>query len=407
MKSLLKDIVVSILSFEAQWVLARARPTVIAVTGTVGKTGTKDAIAAALVAFATVRKSEKSYNSELGIPLAILGERNQWGNPFGWFGVFFRGLFSASKIDFLVLEVGTDKPGDIRAITRWLRPHAVVVTRLSRTPVHVENFKSVGELIAEKRSLVESVREYGTLILNADDADVLAFRALAPHKERVISFGYSESADIRASEFGARIATKGALGAAPIYAGLAALAVAGTFGFDLERAARAIAERTPAPGRMRLLAGARGAQIIDDSYNSSPVAVAEALRTLADFNMQVNPSTGARGKKFAVLGDMLELGEFSSAEHEKMVREAVQIADAVFLVGERAQSTGILSPKIQNFGDARAAGEALATALRDGDVALIKGSQGMRMERAVALCLRDQSLASTLLVRQEKEWLKR
>lgn len=400
MKGFLKEIVVYFLTLEARMMLARFKPTVIAITGTVGKTSAKDAIASALEPFVSVRKSEKSYNSDIGVPLAILGEKNQWDNPFGWCAVLARSAFRAACSGayprFLVVEVGTDRPGDIRAIVKWLRPHMVVVTKLSRTPVHVENFSSVGELIAEKGTLVSSVRKGGTLILNADDADVLAFRALAPQGTKIISFGFREGADVRADDFSLLVTVQGTLGAPHLYAGLAALAVAKALGFDLARAGAALSKRAPAPGRMRLLDGIRGARIIDDTYNSSPVAVAEALSALS--------SLQTSGRKIAVLGDMLELGEFSPAEHKKMIQEAVRIADSVWLVGERATGTGVASQKIRAFSDARSAGEALYAELRASDIVLIKGSQGMRMERIVERVLADPSRACELLVRQEPEW---
>ncbi len=257
MKNICKKIIVFLLTLEARAFLACFKPTVIAVTGTVGKTSAKDAIAAALAPFVFVRKSEKSYNSDIGVPLTILGEKNQWNNPLGWLFVFLRSLFflvtrytlHATRYPrFLVVEIGTDRPGDIRAIVKWLKPHIVVVTRLSHAPVHIENFSSVGELIAEKGALVSGLRKGGSLIVNADDTDVLAFRALAPLGTRFISFGTSERADIRAGEFASRIRTEGVLGNPPLYAALAALTVAKALGFDLARAARALSERTLAPG---------------------------------------------------------------------------------------------------------------------------------------------------------------
>ncbi|MDP3661726.1 MAG: Mur ligase family protein [bacterium] len=407
MKNIFKKIVVFLLTLEARAFLARFKPVVIAVTGTVGKTSTKDAIAAALAPFVMVRKSEKSYNSDIGVPLAILGEKNQWNNPFGWTFVFLKGIFNLlflNSPNFLVLEVGTDRPGDIRAIVKWLKPHIVVVTKLSRAPVHVGNFSSIGELIAEKGALVSSLRSGGTLVVNADDTDVLAFRALAQAGTKVVSFGFSEDADVRAGEFASLVEINGTLGTPPLYAALAALAVAKTFGFDLARAAKALSARALAPGRMRILSGINGARIIDDTYNSSPVAVAEALKTLEEIQIQEVHSTNARGKKIAVLGDMLELGDLSNGEHKKMVEEAVRIADVVWLIGERAAGTGIVSQKIRVFSDARSAGEVLHAELRAGDIVLIKGSQGMRMERTVERALAEPARASELLVRQEKEW---
>ncbi|OHA18931.1 MAG: hypothetical protein A3C08_02455 [Candidatus Taylorbacteria bacterium RIFCSPHIGHO2_02_FULL_47_18] len=415
MKTFLKSIVVGILTLEARLFLARFKPFVIAVTGTVGKTSAKDAIAAALAPFASVRKSEKSYNSEIGVPLAILGARNQWNNPLGWFFVLLRGLFLlvtrytlqvTRHPRFLVVEVGTDRPGDIRAIARWLRPTMVVVTKLSRAPVHIENFSSASELVAEKGALVSALQKDGILILNGDDADVRAFRALAPLGVKVISFGIRLGADVRAGEADLLVKTRGTIGTPMVYAGLAALAVVQALGFDRARASRALSERTLAPGRMRMLDGVNGARIIDDTYNSSPVAVAEALTALSGLE--------TRGRRIAVLGDMLELGILSEAEHDKMVRDAVEKADIVFLVGERACAavaaafaSGFPAEKIRTFADSRACGEALAQEIRAGDVALIKGSQGIRMERVVERVLAERSRASELLVRQEKEWKNR
>ena len=415
MKSFFKSIIVYILTLEARAFLARFKPFVIAVTGTVGKTSAKDAIAAALAPFASVRKSEKSYNSDIGVPLAILGARNQWNNLFGWIWVLLKGLFIVifnfqfsifNYPKFLVVEVGTDRPGDIRAITRWLRPAMVVVTKLSRAPVHLENFSSVGELIAEKGALVASLQKNGVLVINGDDADVRAFRALAPRGVKVISFGFSEGADVRASEVCAFIQARGTLGTPSVYAALAALAVVQALGFERALAARVLSQRTLAPGRMRLLDGVNGSLLIDDSYNSSPVAVVEALAALSDLE--------TRGRRIAALGDMLELGNLSTAEHEKMVRDACEKADIVFLVGERVQAaaataraSGLSMEKIRIFADARACGETLAQELRAGDVVLIKGSQGIRMERAVERALADHSRAHELLVRQEPEWKNR
>ena len=423
MKTFLKSIVVGILTLEARLFLARFKPFVIAVTGTVGKTSAKDAIAAALAPFASVRKSEKSYNSEIGIPLTILGVCNAWSNPFQWAWILIKSLyivifnfqFSIFKYpSFLVVEVGTDRPGDIRAIARWLKPAMVVVTKLSLAPVHIENFSSVGELIAEKGALVSSLQKGGVLVLNGDDADVRAFRVLAPCDVKVISFGFNEGADVRAGEADSSVEMRGTVGAPPVYATLAALAVVQALGFDRARASRAHSERALAPGRMRLLDGVNGARIIDDTYNSSPVAVAEALVALYEIKMEVTPSTGARGKRIAALGDMLELGSLSEAEHDKMVRDAVEKADIVFLVGERARAavaaafaSGFHTEKIRTFADSRACGEALAQELRAGDVALIKGSQGIRMERAVERALAPRASAKELLVRQEEEWKKR
>lgn len=131
-KQILKQIVVTIITWQAKLVLARYRPKIIAVTGSVGKTSTKDAIFAVLAKFKTVRKSEKSFNSEIGLPLTILGASNGWNSFFTWFEIVIHGFIILIKKqpypEYLVLEVGAGKPNDIKSVAKWLLPDIVVVT---------------------------------------------------------------------------------------------------------------------------------------------------------------------------------------------------------------------------------------------------------------------------------------
>src|SRR3989344_3018306 len=141
MKIFLKSIVVSILTWQARAVLRKYKPKIVAVTGSVGKTSAKTAIAAACSS-RFVRASLRSYNSELGVPLTILGETSGFNNPFRWLAVIFSGigqvLFNNPYPEILVLEVGADRPGDIKKIAEWLKPDVAVMTALGTTPAHVE-----------------------------------------------------------------------------------------------------------------------------------------------------------------------------------------------------------------------------------------------------------------------------
>ena len=134
------------LKLEAQLMLARHRPRIVAITGTVGKTSTKDAVFCALTPFFAVRKSEKSFNNDFGIPLTILGLPTAGGNPLLWFKNivlgFFRAFFSTAYPEWLVLEVGAGEPGDIKKFSGMLSPNIAVITRFSEVPVHVEFFAS-------------------------------------------------------------------------------------------------------------------------------------------------------------------------------------------------------------------------------------------------------------------------
>jgi UDP-N-acetylmuramoyl-tripeptide--D-alanyl-D-alanine ligase len=429
MKSLIRAILVSVLTWEARLVLMRHKPRIIAITGSVGKTTTKDAIAAVLSPHLSIRASQKSFNSDIGVPLAILGLENPWSNPIAWLRTFVRGfmqLFGEFPA-WLVLEVGADRPGDIRRIAQWLKPEVVVYTGVPKIPAHIEYFASAGDVFREKRSLIEYLRPGGKVFVNADDAraDELknSFRA------SFVSYGFSNDADIRASheeiEFIERtpigirfrlegngssvpVLIRGTLGHPRILAALAALGVASELGIDAVSASSALAAWTPTPGRMRLIEGAGETTIIDDTYNSSPTAALAALDALG--------SIKNRGRKIALMGDMLELGRASAEAHRTVGERAAHIVSLLITCGFRARAMaesaldgGLAENKIRQYEQtevARAAAE-LKRELKKGDVILIKGSQGMRMEFAVKELMAHPEQAKELLVRQDEEWEKR
>jgi UDP-N-acetylmuramoyl-tripeptide--D-alanyl-D-alanine ligase len=429
MKRLFKKIIVWILTMEARMVLRKHAPKIVAVTGSVGKTSAKDAIFSVLNGFLDVRKNEKSFNSEIGVPLTILGLANAWVSPLGWVRNIILGLkplFDTAYPKWLVLEVGADHPGDIAAITKWMKPDIAVITRFAEVPVHVEAFDSPEAVYREKMHLAEALPENGLLVYNADDELVAGF--CRKIKRRNTTFGFSFDADVRASHAevdyedrgdipvpvgtvfridnagsSVPIRVQGALGAQHVYPALTAAAVALSLEQNMIKIAESLVGHQPPPGRMRVLEGKNGSTLIDDTYNASPVAVAEALKTLA--------SIQTPGKKIAVLADMMELGPYSAAEHKAVGKQAANIADMLVLVGARmryageaAKACGMPEDKIKMFETAVAAADFLEEHLQKGDVALVKGSQSMRMERAVERLLAYPSLASRLLVRQEKEW---
>jgi len=201
MKSLLKKIIISILILEARLVLKKYKPRIIAVTGNVGKTSTKDAIYTVISKVHYVRKSEKSFNSEIGIPLTILGGRNGWNNMFIWIQNIFEGLalifLKNHYPKCLVLEVGADRPGLMKEITSWLKPDVVVVTKIGAVPVHVEIFKTVEKLIQEKAVLVEALKNDGLLIMYADDENSMSLKS--KFAGRVMTYGFSEKSTLMAS----------------------------------------------------------------------------------------------------------------------------------------------------------------------------------------------------------------
>jgi UDP-N-acetylmuramoyl-tripeptide--D-alanyl-D-alanine ligase len=202
MKSFLKKIVSNILIWESKRVIKKYKPKVVAVTGSVGKTVTKDAIYTLISHFEYTRKSEKSFNSELGVPLTVLGMPNAWSSFVGWVENIGEGLILPLRGEkypnWLVLEVGVDRPGDIDKFS-WLKPDVVVFTRFPKTPVHVEYFESPEQVIEEKRKLKEYLKPEGALVVNLDDARMADEKVKEGQSK--ISYGFSESATLRAFDY--------------------------------------------------------------------------------------------------------------------------------------------------------------------------------------------------------------
>ena len=423
MKKLLKAVVAFFLGLVARAVVRRYHPKIVMVTGSVGKTSTKDAVAAVLASRFLVRKSEKSFNSEFGVPFTILGVKNPWNDPTAWFSLIqhsFALLFLPNHYpNMLVLEVGADRPGDLARILRIATPDAVVVTRLPEVPVHVEAYTSPEAVRDEEFSPAYALKAAAPLIISADDPYARERTKNTP--ARVISYGNALDATVRVSDIGfyassgkvigmratatlegeqGELIVKGSVGPAQISPAAAACAVATVFDISLTDALTALESYEPPAGRGRLLLGKDDITIIDDSYNASPVAVEHALG-----NLKLFPEASRR---IAVLGDMLELGRYSVVEHERIGVLARGAADVVIAVGIRARAFGTVEGKaeVMLFDNASAAAKALGEVIKPGDVVLVKGSQSIRMERVVRALLANPSDAK-YLVRQERKWQER
>ncbi len=430
MKDTFKKIIIKLLEIEAKLVLKKYKPTIIAITGSVGKTSTKDAIYTVLSHFFFVRKSEKSFNSEFGVPLTILGCPNGWSNPVQWTENLFKGfwliIYPHKYPKWLVLEVGAGKPGDIKGIAKWLKPDVVVITRFPDMPVHVEFFGTPGAVIEEKTHLVKALSKDGLLVINADDPKVLDLKQKS--KAKVLTFGFSEESSFRASHesisytevnghsvpagisfrlgYGGNsipVELKDSISTNHIYAALSALAIAYDKGCNMLEAVEAIKKYHTPPGRLSLIQGIKNSLIIDDTYNASPTAAEAALELLKKVE--------GYKRRIAVLGDMLELGKISAEAHKTIGEFASDIADIIITVGPRAKmiadgarQKGFSEKKIIELNDAVSAGEELRKIIKDRDLVLIKGSQGVRMERTVEAVMEHPEDAKEILVRQEKEW---
>lgn len=425
-----KKSIAYILKMESRLALWKYKPKVVAITGSVGKTSTKDAVYAVLSKISYVRKSEKSFNSEIGLPLTILGAPNGWNNPFVWFQNIFKGLWlflwPHKYPEWLVLEVGVSKPNDMREVASWLKTDAVIITAIGETPAHIEFFNSRKHLVEEKSQLIKTLKKDGLLVLNADDETVLEMKAGV--KNRVITYGFKEGVDIlgssdsifynnesepqgiifRADKEGSSlpVTIEGVFGRNHVYASLATLALSSGLKFNILDAVNALKNYDVPPGRMRLLKGINNSLIIDDTYNSSPFACKSALKTLKEVKNQ--------NRKIAILGDMLELGKYTNEAHKNIGKIAKENCDVLIVVGPRAKNikegaieAGMNPESIFEFSDSFEAGNFIKTFAQKGDIILVKGSQGIRMERVTEAILLDQKNKDKLLVRQDSEWLKK
>lgn len=437
----MRNLLAYILQVFAKFVLRKYHPTIVGITGSVGKTSTKEAIFAVLNSKFSVRASPKNYNNELGVPLTIIGARAPGASPLRWCAVFLRalwiGIVPRRYPAILVLEMGADRPRDIAKLVALAPPKVGVVTAVA--PVHTEFFGSIKRVAVEKRRLVEAVPKRGTVILNADDEIVRGFEEYADGK--IISYGIETAADIRAveineyltklgivqpaqglalieQEFGGvhfkilhdgsavPVHLRNVLGRQHIYAALAASAVGRAFGMNMVEISNALLNYTPPPGRMRLIVGIKGTLIIDDTYNSSPRAALAALQCLGQLTLSV------RAIRYAVLADMLELGQYNESGHREVGRAASEFADVVVGVGsnarwitEEARKSGMAEDRVFYF-PARSDGleQFVQERIRSGDVVLIKGSQSTRMERLVSALMAEPLRARELLCRQDEGW---
>ena len=434
---IIKKIIIAILTLESRLIIKRYKPFIIAVTGSVGKTATKDAIFCALSSCAHVRRTEKSLNSEIGLPLTIIGVPNAWKNLGGWIKNIYTGLeiIFARRSDvtypeILVLEIGADHPGDIKNVVKWLRPDIAVITKVGDKPVHVEFFHSPQQVFEEKACLVRAIKPGGTAVIFADEPKILGLSDELKQKGiDVVTFGFGEKSDIHAKNYLSlyeqintqkipvgfsfevnvdqkifSINVNRVIGQTFVYPILAGIAVAKVKGIGMSTVIENVSEYKAPKGRMNIIDGMNGSTLIDDTYNSSPDAVIAALETLK--------SLECSGRKIAVLGDMMELGSYSAEQHRNIGKVISEFANILVTVGPRAKAiaeeavlNGMSIDEVSSYPSSVEAGEALVNVVREGDIVLVKGSQSARMERVTKKLLKDQSLAESLLVRQEKEWL--
>jgi UDP-N-acetylmuramoyl-tripeptide--D-alanyl-D-alanine ligase len=350
---------------------SRFDPLTVGITGSIAKTSTKEAVAAVLATRLRTLKTEGNENNEIGLPLTVLR--------------------LAADDRALVLEMGMYVEGEIADLVRIARPRIGVVTAVQ--PVHLARIGSIDAIETEKGRLVESLPPGGTAILNADDPRVA--RMAERTGARVLTYGFDPRADVRAeaiesigadgmrfdlrSATGGRPITISLLGRHAVHNALAAAAVGIAAGLDLEAIAAGLAADRGAAHRGELIR-LGDVTVFDDSYNAAPASMLAALDVLA----------GLRGRRIAVLGEMLELGDESAAGHRQVGQAAGQIADLLIVVGDAAEDiaagaleTGLEPERILRVADGEAAHDALRPRLIPGDVVLVKASRGIGLDRLV------------------------
>jgi len=410
-----------ILSFLSRLTIMRYRPRVIGITGSVGKTSTKRAVAAVVARVRRVRMAEGNLNNEMGMSLSILGDwdaeelklvsRDQQAGTAGfrklifWLKVMVLGarrivVRSKKYPEVLILEYGADRPGDILRLMRIARPEVSIVTAIGDVPVHVEFYSGPEDVAREKARLIERLLPGNFAILNHDDAMV---KSLRDHtRGRVMTFGFSEGADLRVTRLENRLINNipagisfkleyegssmpvhldGVFGKASAYAAAAAACVGLIFGMNLVTISEAFADYLPAPGRMELLPGIKHTLVIDDAYNASPLSMFAAIDTLHGL-----PAV----RKIAVLGDMLEIGKYTIEAHEGIGRRVADVADIVVTIGSRAKfiadaahAAGMNRSHIYSFDTSEEAVQPIIRLIKKGDLVLVKGSHAMALDLLV------------------------
>ena len=343
--------------------------TLIAITGSAGKTTTKEMIATLVGSERRTFKSWGNFNNLIGCPLCIDN--------------------TPDDAEVVVSEMGMNHKGEIARLAGLTHPDVGVYTNIG--PVHIEFFGTIEKISEAKRELLENVKPGGTIVINVDNEYVMNISR--GFEGRKVTYGIDNDAEFR----GTNIRERGLLGTTFEVAGhafelslpgrhnlenlLAAIATARAIGISWDGIERGVREVKPAYHRGIIL-DAGGATIYDDTYNSNPYALGRALTLMTQADVT--------GRRIAVIGDMLELGENELEYHRESGKAVPKNVDVVIGVGKRsralldgAREAGFDDGKLHHFDDAQSAGEFLKTFIRPGDLVLIKASRGIGLDRIV------------------------
>ena len=413
MKKYYLKIIQKILATYARRVLQNHNPIIIGITGSVGKTSTKEAIYQVLSDEfgADVRKNFGNLNTEIGVPLTILGY-NKLPNKYSW-PIFlilaFLRSFQKEYPKYLILEMSIDKIGDMKYLTSIAQPNYVVIT--STRGAHLEYFSNEEEYQKEKISILHAMKDGGVAVLNYDDLALSKIR-----EDNVTSFAIDNTADYRAENVrltldgteyriictGYKVAVKSQLlGKHLVYGQLAAFAIGDLLGISRLKIGKSLEKIKPMPGRMHLIKGKNKSLIIDDTYNScNPTSVKGAVDLISAINYS--------GRKVVIIGNMNELGQNSRVAHEEVGEHLKGKCDLAIFVGKNAPFMAKAfgdNKKSLIFNTRDEVISVLPKILKEKDLILIKASQnGNYFEEITKAWMKDPQEAAKLLVRQDKFW---
>jgi UDP-N-acetylmuramoyl-tripeptide--D-alanyl-D-alanine ligase len=411
--------------------LAKFKPTVVAVTGSVGKSSTKEAVFSVLSAFRKTRRNVGNFNGELGLPLTILGDWSakdlhviaRDAENVSTFSkiLFFKKVILLSMLrlylpkfltryvggypEILVLEYAADKPGDIKYLVEIAKPNISVLTAVGDIPVHVEFYDSPEAVLREKARIIEALPAAGLAVLNGDEDRV--YECDKKTRATALSFGFSDRCDVQVRDFENKlemingilrptgiifklgydnafvpIRISGTLGKTQAYAAAAATCVGLAFNLNLVQIAEALTYYQVPNQRMRFLAGIHHSTLIDDSYNASPLAMRSAIETVASIKAK---------RKVAIIGDMRELGEWSRQAHREIGELAGKTFDVIVAIGpeskvyiEMAAKHRFSKKNLMHVNKIEEVLPQLRDVVKEGDLVLIKASHSIGLSKAVA-----------------------
>jgi UDP-N-acetylmuramyl pentapeptide synthase len=416
----MRFIIEPFLAFYSRRILAKYKPIVIGITGSVGKTSTRAAVFSVVGQKYRAYTPPKNLNDKIGLPMGIIGMDSPGRSFWGWMKVFWRAktlwILPRKYPEVLVLEYGIDRVGEMDQLLKIAKPNIGVITSIGIS--HYEFFKSAEVIEQEKGKLVEVLSVDATAVINADNE--IALRQREKTEAAVISYGHAGGVRLTNTEetltdapatvlhittptreFSARIA---AVGETHRSSCMAAVAVAEALQIETDLIQKGLAAYRPVPGRLNVFGGLKRSVVIDDTYNAAPDSMHEALELLARF---------PGGHKIAVLGDMRELGALSDDAHKAVGTQVAGISPSHLvtvgaggkIIAEAAVAAGYSDEQVESFDTSDEARLTVQALMREGSVVLVKGSQFVRMEKISKEIMAEPMRAEELLCRQYGKWL--